>query len=138
MKEIIKVLKFQLEAGKTNAAPPLGPLLSAYNINPNVFVKSFNEKTSKEKGVHSVLVFIFDDKTFDFKLMGAPISKMILDKLNLKKGSSNSKDIIYRMNMEEFLAIFNEKKRYFPNLKDESLKNMILGTAKNMGIVLHT
>jgi large subunit ribosomal protein L11 len=138
MKEIVKVLKFQLEAGKANAAPPLGPLLTVYNINPNIFVKEFNEKTSKEKGLRSVLIFIFNDKTYKFKLLGSPISKLILDKLNLKKGSPRSKEIIYKMNLEEFLSIFNEKKKDFPHLNSESLKKMILGTAQNMGIVLHT
>jgi ribosomal protein L11 len=42
------------------------------------------------------------------------------------------------MSYEEFLNIFNEKKQDFPNFKDESIKSMILGTARNMGIVLHT
>src|SRR5690606_843971 len=138
MKEIIKVLKFQLQAGKSTAAPPLGPLLTLHNINPNIFVKEFNEKTKKEKGLRSVLIFIFSDKTFDFKLLSAPISKLILQKLNLEKGSSKNKDIIYKMSYEEFLNIFNEKKQDFPNFKDESIKSMILGTARNMGIVLHT
>jgi len=138
MKEIIRVLKFQLEAGKANAAPPLGPLLTAYNINPNLFVKDFNEKTSKEKGLRQVLIYIFVDRTFEYKIFGGPTPKVILDELNLKKGSSKSKEIIYKMNTDELLSIFNAKKKDFPHLDDESLKKMILGTAKNMGIVLHT
>jgi large subunit ribosomal protein L11 len=138
MKEIIKVLKFQLESGRATSAPPLGPILTSYNINPNAFVKLFNEKTSKEKGLQSVVIFVFSDKTFDFKLMGVPISKLILEKLNLKKGSSNSKEVIYRMSEKELLEIVQERKKYFPHLTVEGLRNMIIGTAQNMGIILHT
>lgn len=138
MKEIIKILKFQLQAGKATSAPPLGPLLTSLKINPNTFVKDFNEKTKQEKGLRNVIIFIYSDKTFDFKILSSPISKLILEKLKLEKGSSHSKDIICEMKTEEFLSIFNEKKKDFPNLKDESLKKMILGTAKNMGVILHT
>lgn len=139
MKEIIRVLKFQLEAGKATAAPPLGPLLTACSINPNLFVKEFNEKTSKEKGLRQVLIYVFKDKTFEFKIFGTPISKMILDELNLKKGSSKGKEeIIHKMNADEFSSICTAKKKDFPHLDDESLKRMILGTAQNMGVVLHT
>lgn len=138
MKEIIRVMKFQLEAGKANAAPPLGPLLTAYNINPNLFVKDFNEKTSKEKGLRQVLIYIFADKTFEYKIFGAPTSRVILDELKLEKGSSKSKETIYKMNTDEFSSILKVKKNDFPHLDDESLKKMILGTAQNMGVVLHT
>jgi len=134
MKEIIKIIKVQLDSGKAIAVPPLGPLLSQNNINPNLFIKAFNEKTANDNIKYSVLIFIFNDKTFDFKLLSSPISMLILETLNLKKGSSSSKKIIYTMNRDELEKIIEKKKKDFPKLSIKSLENMILGTAKNMGI----
>lgn len=136
MKEILKIIKVQLQAGKATAAPPLGPILTSCQIIPNTFVKDFNEKTSKLNGLLSARIFIFKDKTFDFVILTKPISRLILDTLNLKSGSDSSKKIIYKMNTEELLNIIKLKKTDFPFLSDESLSNMILGTAKNMGITL--
>lgn len=136
MKEILKIIKVQLQAGKATAAPPLGPILTSCQVMPNIFVKDFNEKTSKLTGLLSVRIFIFTDKTFEFIILTKPISRLILDSLKLKSGSGSSKKIIYKMSSEEFLNIFKEKKKDFIHLNDKSLKNMILGTAKNMGIVL--
>src|SRR3546814_1327107 len=76
------------------SAPPIGPLLSQNNINPSLFVKAFNEKTSNDNVIYSVKIFIFTDKTFDFELTKTT-SNLILDKLNLKKGSGKSKTIIF-------------------------------------------
>lgn len=136
MKEILKIIKVQLQAGKATAAPPLGPILTSCQIIPNTFVKDFNEKTSKLNGLLSVRIFIFKDKTFDFVILTKPVSRLILDALNLKSGSDSSKKIIYKMNIEELLNIIAIKKKDFPFLSDKSLTNMILGTAKNMGITL--
>lgn len=134
MKEIIKTIKVQLDSGKATAVPPLGPLLSQNNINPNLFIKAFNEKTAKDNVKHSVLIFIFNDKTFDFKLLSSPIPMLILEALNLKKGSSSSKNIIHTMNKDDLDKIMEKKKKDFPRLSNKSLESMILGTAKNMGI----
>jgi len=136
MKEILKIIKVQLQAGKATAAPPLGPMLTNCQITPNNFIKDFNEKTSKLTGLLSVKIFVFTDKTFDFVVLSKPISRLILDTLNLKSGSGSSKRIIHKMSEEEFSKIFIEKKKDFPYLDDLSLKKMILGTAKNMGIIL--
>lgn len=136
MKEILKIIKVQLQAGKATAAPPLGPILTSCQIIPNTFVKDFNEKTSNLSGLLSVRIFVFTDKTFEFLVLTKPISRLILDSLNLKSGSDSSKKIIYKMTTEEFLNIVQEKKKDFPFLSDKGLKNMILGTAKNMGITL--
>lgn len=135
MKEIIKKIKVQLNGGTATAAPPLGPLLSQNGINPSLFVKAFNEKTKDQKNVlYTVYIYIFSDKTFDFKLSTMPISKLILSILNLEKGSNNSKLIIGKLTDEQLLELIKIKKNDFPKVSEISIKKMILGTSKNMGI----
>src|SRR3546814_5940601 len=112
MKELKKIIKAKLTAGKAIVAPPIGPLLSQNNINPSLFVKAFNEKTSNDNVIYSVKIFIFTDKTFDFELTKTT-SNLILDKLNLKKGSGKSKNIIFEMTYSDFEFIIKEKMKDF-------------------------
>lgn len=135
MKEIIKKIRIQLKAGLATAAPPLGPLLSNHSINPSLFVKTFNEKTINLKGkLYTIIIFIFKDKTFEFKILTVPLPKLILDSLELKKGSKNSKTIIAVLKNEQLNNLIKEKKKISPHISETKLKKMILGTAKNMGI----
>ena len=46
-KEVIKLIKLQLPAGKANPAPPVGPALGAHGVNIMEFCKAFNAKNSK-------------------------------------------------------------------------------------------
>lgn len=133
MKEIKKIIKAKLVAGKAIVAPPIGPLLSQNNINPSLFVKAFNEKTINDNVTYSVKIFIFTDKTFDFEL-AKTTSNLILDKLKLKGGSNKSANIILEMSNEDFEFIIKEKSKDFPNISLESIRQMIKGTARNMGI----
>ena len=44
-KEVIKIIKLQLPAGKANPAPPVGPALGQHGVNIMEFCKAFNAKT---------------------------------------------------------------------------------------------
>ena len=44
-KEIMRVIKLQLQAGKANPAPPVGPALGQHGVNIMEFCKAFNAKT---------------------------------------------------------------------------------------------
>lgn len=135
MKELKKIIKAKLTAGKAIVAPPIGPLLSQNSINPSLFVKAFNERTSNENTIYSVKIFIFTDKTFDFELTKTT-SNLILDILNLKKGSGKSENIIFEISSEDFELITKEKMKDFPHISLASIKQMIKGTARNMGILV--
>ena len=43
-KEVIKIIKLQLPAGKANPAPPVGPALGQHGVNIMEFCKAFNAK----------------------------------------------------------------------------------------------
>ena len=49
-KKVTHVVKLQIQAGKANPAPPVGPALGPTGINIMQFCKDFNEKTAKDAG----------------------------------------------------------------------------------------
>ena len=44
-KKVRAIIRLQIEAGKANPAPPVGPALGQRGINIMEFCKAFNEKT---------------------------------------------------------------------------------------------
>ena len=44
-KDVIGLIKLQLQAGKANPAPPVGPALGQHGVNIMEFCKAFNSKT---------------------------------------------------------------------------------------------
>ena len=51
-KVLVNQIKLQIEAGKANPAPPVGPALGQAGINIMEFCKSFNDKTKDKMGYH--------------------------------------------------------------------------------------
>ena len=49
-KPIKTVLKLQIEAGKANPAPPIGPALGQHGVNIGAFCQQFNEATKEMAG----------------------------------------------------------------------------------------
>ena len=70
-KEIVKKAKLQFPAGQ---AKP-GPALAGVGINMPEFTKAFNDKT-KDRGSEPVpvLITVYKDKSFDFKIFTSPAS----------------------------------------------------------------
>ena len=50
-KKVTHIVKLQIEAGKANPAPPVGPALGPTGINIMAFCKEFNEKTARWNGI---------------------------------------------------------------------------------------
>jgi large subunit ribosomal protein L11 len=136
MKEIRKVVKLKLIAGKASAVPPLGPILSQNGVNVTLFCKDYNQKTMSQEGkVLPVKIFFYEDKTFDYIILNPPTSYLILKALSLEKGSKNSKEIVGFLTSTDIEEISKIK---FSELNTNSFlaaKKIILGTAKNMGIL---
>ena len=65
-KKIQGYIKLQIEAGKANPSPPVGPALGQQGVNIMEFCKAFNDKT---KGMEAgmpvpVIITVFQDKIF--------------------------------------------------------------------------
>ncbi len=50
-KEVVNVIKLQIEAGKATPAPPVGPALGSSGVNIMQFVKEFNDRTANQPGM---------------------------------------------------------------------------------------
>lgn len=80
-------MKLQVPAGKAVPAPPLGPALGQAGVNIGEFVNQFNTATKEMSGTVSVVLSVYDDRSFDFILKTAPVSSLIKMAAGLTSGS---------------------------------------------------
>ena len=66
-KEVVKVIKLQIEAGKATPAPPVGTVLGPAGINLGEFCTKYNDATRDQMGnVLPVEISVYEDRSFDF------------------------------------------------------------------------
>jgi len=135
-KTVVKQVKLQIEAGKANPAPPVGPALRQAGINIGDFVNKFNEATKDKMGsVVPVIISVYEDRSYDFVCKTPPASNLILKKLGKDKGSG--KNLVSKagtLTMAQVKEVAAEK---LPDLNtdnvDQAAKS-IAGTARSMGV----
>ena len=135
-KEVVKVIKLQIEAGKATPAPPVGTVLGPAGINLGEFCTNYNDATREQMGnVLPVEISIYEDRSFDFVIKTPPAAFLIKKYAKVKKGSSKgSKEVVGTITKEQLKEIAETK---LPDLNaynlEEAIK-IVSGTAKNMGI----
>ena len=137
-KKIESYIKLQIPAGKANPAPPIGPALGQHGVNIMEFCKAFNAKTQEQMGkIIPVVITVYADRTFSFITKTPPVSSLILEASNLKKGSGEpNKEKVGTISMSKIEEIAKIK---IPDLNTNDLNaasKMIKGTARSMGIVV--
>ena len=91
-KKIRASLTLQIEAGKANPAPPVGPALGQHGINIMGFCKEYNEKTANQAGsIVPAEITVFEDRSFSFVLKTPPASDLLKKAAGLEKGSRAQK-----------------------------------------------
>ena len=66
-KKFKAIVRLQLEAGKANPAPPVGPALAGHGINIMAFCKEYNARTSNRQGeVLPAEITVYTDGSFTF------------------------------------------------------------------------
>ena len=79
-KKIQSFIKLQIEAGKANPAPPVGPALGQHGVNIMEFCKAFNAKTQEQSGkIIPVVITVYQDRSFTFITKTPPASSLILE-----------------------------------------------------------
>ena len=87
-KKIKAVVKLNLNAGKANPAPPVGPALAGHGINIMAFCKEYNARTQNRVGeVIPAEITVFSDGSFTFVLKTPPTTFLIKKASGLEKGS---------------------------------------------------
>lgn len=137
-KKITHIVKLQIQAGKANPAPPVGPALGPTGINIMQFCKDFNEKTAKDAGmVFPVVLNVYSDKTFDYILKTPPAAVLLKQAAKIEKGSSKpQKDKVAKITVAQVEEIANLKMKDLNASSIDSAVSIIKGTARSMGIVV--
>ena len=135
-KEVVKVIKLQIEAGKATPAPPVGTVLGPAGINLGEFCTKYNDATREQMGnVLPVEISIYDDRSFDFVIKTPPAAFLIKKYAKVKKGSSKgSKEIVGSLTNEQLKEIAETKLPDLNAYNVEEAMEIVRGTAKNMGI----
>ncbi len=137
-KKVTHVVKLQIEAGKANPAPPVGPALGPTGINIMAFCKEFNEKTAKDAGmIFPVVLTVYQDKSFEFIIKTAPAAVLLKKAAGITSGSAKPhKDKVAKVTLAQVEEIAKAKMQDLNAASLESAVSMIKGTARSMGIVV--
>jgi large subunit ribosomal protein L11 len=135
-KEVIGLIKLQLQAGKANPAPPVGPALGQHGVNIMEFCKAFNAKTQDKMGwVIPVEISVYNDRSFTFIMKTPPASDLLKKAAGIKSAAANSKtDVAGTITNAQLQEIAETK---MPDLNAGSLEaamRIIAGSARSMGI----
>ena len=137
-KKVTHVVKLQIEAGKANPAPPVGPALGPTGINIMQFCKEKKKKTAKDAGmVFPVILTVYQDKSFEFVLKTPPAAVLLKKAAKIQKGSARPhKDKVATIKRAQVEEIANIKMRDLNASSLDSAVSIIKGTARSMGIVV--
>ena len=135
-KKVKAVVKLQIEAGKANPAPPVGPALGQHGVNIMAFCKDYNERTASHAGsVVPVEITVYEDRSFTFITKTPPATDLLRRTLGAEKGSSTpNRHKIGKISHDQLREIAQSK---LPDLNVSSLEaamRSIEGTARSMGI----
>ena len=135
-KKVKAVVKLQIQAGKANPAPPVGPALGQHGLNIQDFCMKFNDQTKDKMGdVVPVEITIFEDRTFTFIMKVSPMAELLKKAAKVEKGAANPlKDKVGTVTKAQVQEIA-EKKMEDLNANDiPAAMKIVEGTARSMGI----
>ena len=86
-KKLKAIVRLQIEAGKANPAPPIGPALAGHGINIMAFCKDYNERTKAQAGtIVPVEITVYEDRSFTFVTKTPPVADLVKKALGVEKG----------------------------------------------------
>ena len=137
-KKVKAVVKLQIEAGKANPAPPIGPALAPHGINLMQFCKEYNARTSSKAGqIIPAEITIFHDGSFNFVLKTPPAAVLLRKAAGVEKGSSEpNREKVGTVTRDQVREIAQTKMKDLNAVDIEGAMRQIEGTARNMGIVV--
>ncbi len=138
VKKIKTVVKLQIQAGKANPAPPVGPALGQHGLNIQDFCMQFNEATKERMGdVVPVEITVYEDRTFSFVMKTSPASELVRKAAGAAKGSSNpAVDKVGKITQAQLREIAETKMVDLNAASVEAAMKIIEGTARSMGVTV--
>ena len=135
-KKVLAMIKLQVEAGKANPSPPIGPALGQHGVNIMDFCKAFNAQTANDEGmIIPVVITVYQDRSFSFITKTPPAAVLLKKAAKIAKGASDPKrdrvGSVTRQQVEEIAKL--KMVDLNANALDAACK-IIAGTARSMGI----
>ena len=135
-KQITKVIKLQVAAGKATPAPPVGTVLGPAGINLQEFCTKYNDATRDKMGdVLPVEITVYEDRTFDFVIKTPPAAFLIKKMTGIKKGAvKGANETVATLTKEQLKEIAEIKLPDLNAYTVEDAMKIVEGTARNMGV----
>jgi large subunit ribosomal protein L11 len=137
-KKLKAVVRLQIEAGKANPAPPIGPALAPHGINLMAFCKDYNARTSSKAGeIIPAEITIYTDGSFTFILKTPPAAVLLRKAAGVEKGSAEpNREKVGKVSRDQVREIAEVKMKDLNAVDIEGAMRQIEGTARNMGIII--
>jgi large subunit ribosomal protein L11 len=137
-KKVVGKIKLQINAGKANPSPPVGPALGQHGVNIMEFCKQFNARTESQVGyIIPVVIDVYEDRSFSFVTKSPPAAVLIKKALKIEKGSAapNKTKVgqITRSQLEEIAKI---KMEDLNATTLDAAVEMIKGSCRAMGVTV--
>lgn len=137
-KKVKAIITLQIQAGKANPAPPIGPALAQHGVNIMAFCKDYNGRTASRAGeIVPAEVTIYQDGSFRFKLKSPPAGILLCKAAGIEKGSGEpNREKVGTVTRSQVREIAEQKFEDMNAVDMEGAMRQIEGTARNMGIVV--
>jgi len=135
-KETVEIL---IEGGKATPGPPLGPAIGPLGINMMQVVEQINEKTSDFDGMKVPVKVIVDvgTKAFEIEVGTPPTTALIMDELNIEKGSQDpGMDKVADLSIEQALKVARMKFSALLSNDYKMATKEVVGTCVSMGLTV--
>jgi large subunit ribosomal protein L11 len=135
-KKLKAVVRLQINAGKANPAPPIGPALAGHGINIMAFCKEYNARTQNRVGeVIPAEITVFTDGSFTFILKSPPAAVLLKKAAGVDKGSQTApRAKVGKVTRAQVREIAEIKMKDMNAIDIEGAMRQIEGTARNMGL----
>ena len=135
-KKLKAIVRLQIEAGKANPAPPIGPALAGHGINIMAFCKEYNARTSNRQGeVLPAEITVYTDNSFTFVLKTPPAAVLLRKAAGIPKGSAvPNKDKVGKVTSKQVREIAELKMKDLNAIDIDGAMKQVEGTARSMGI----
>ncbi len=137
-KKVKAIITLQIQAGKANPAPPIGPALAQHGVNIMAFCKDYNGRTASKAGdIIPAEITIFQDGSFRFQLKSPPAAILLCKAAGIEKGSGEpNREKVGTVTRSQVREIAEQKFNDMNAIDIEGAMRQIEGTANNMGIVV--
>jgi len=137
-KKLKAVVRLQIQAGKANPAPPIGPALAGHGINLMAFCKEYNARTANRMGeIIPAEITIFTDGSFTFILKTPPAAVLLKKAAGVEKGAATAnREKVGKVTRKQVREIAELKMKDLNAIDLDGAMRQIEGTAKSLGLTV--